>query len=267
MKTFNKLNIDQVFLLLNHLFRNNFPDDQKKNITITESEIKKNVYDDKTIFYNINSNGFRCSEIEIKKTILFSGCSETFGTSLNQEDTWPNLLFKNLNKKDYQYINLAREGAMLDSIISDILLFSKKFLYPEYIFLLLPPIGRGPFLKDGKIISKEGIDHYSEINENPTLLSRTVTSMILFEEWCKINKINLFWSTWNTFDQEIFSKIKILKRFVSTEISKKDIDQVLNNSKNIKNLLARDKTHSGKPIHEHRSKVFLEKVKNDNSWN
>ena len=56
----------------------------------------------KEVSYNINEHGFRHNTDFSKKTILFCGCSMTFGTGLAEEDTYPHLVTTAMgNEYDY----------------------------------------------------------------------------------------------------------------------------------------------------------------------
>lgn len=53
----------------------------------------------KKFTYKFNSHGFRCDEFSNKKSIMFLGCSHTFGTGNPVEKIWPTLVARNLGLK------------------------------------------------------------------------------------------------------------------------------------------------------------------------
>jgi len=48
------------------------------------------------VFYYVNKHGFRCEEFSDTDCVAFFGCSHTFGTGLDQDSIWPELVSKNL---------------------------------------------------------------------------------------------------------------------------------------------------------------------------
>lgn len=77
--------------------------DQKAEKCFEFEEVVDNY---KEVSYNINEYGFRHKTDFSKKTILFCGCSMTFGTGLAEEDTYPHLVTTALGN-EYDYINIG----------------------------------------------------------------------------------------------------------------------------------------------------------------
>lgn len=63
------------------------------------------------ITYTFNSYGFRSEEFTDDPTIIFLGCSNTFGTGLSAEHTWPQIVSK---LTGYRCANLAIDGTSPD---------------------------------------------------------------------------------------------------------------------------------------------------------
>jgi len=99
--------------------------------------------------YKTNSYGYRCPEFsnfqEGGKNVVVLGCSHTFGEGLEENETWVNILSKNLedknNIKKLRWWNLARPGGNADQMIR-ILYATEKFLYPKIIIACWPAISR-----------------------------------------------------------------------------------------------------------------------------
>jgi hypothetical protein len=79
-------------------------------------------YRHKTIHYKYNSCGHRSVEIKDLSDdyILFAGCSVTEGVALKLEDTYPNLVAKELNK---DYYNLGVGGSSPSVSVKNIIAF------------------------------------------------------------------------------------------------------------------------------------------------
>ena len=92
------------------------------------------------IKYLLNDYGFRCKNFSDKPGILFLGCSHTFAVGVDQYESWPELICKQLNLECY---NLGMPGKGLDIGAFFARLFIQD-LCPniEAICVLLPPPGR-----------------------------------------------------------------------------------------------------------------------------
>jgi hypothetical protein len=77
-----------------------------------------------TKLYRFNSLGFRCAEFdkEARFRLFVCGCSYTFGTGLNEEETWPHLLARRLTADlglrdtDLNLQNFSQGGASNDYV-------------------------------------------------------------------------------------------------------------------------------------------------------
>jgi hypothetical protein len=91
------------------------------------------------IEYRINRHGLRCNNFNDRESIIFVGCSHTYGTGVNEEDTWPKLVSDHF---DYETINFGCPG--LSSLIPTYHLLNciSKIEKPVAIILLGTPISR-----------------------------------------------------------------------------------------------------------------------------
>jgi hypothetical protein len=112
--------------------------------------LKQYDWTNKSVDYSFNSNGFRCSEFTSNPTVMFLGCSNTFGTGLPIDAIWPELVAKSLNMK---CANLAQAGGSLDTAFRMCLGYIDK-IKPKIIFLLNPHGIRW------EIVSKNSIDFF-----------------------------------------------------------------------------------------------------------
>jgi len=69
----------------------------EKNLKENYQLLETNNWINKSFTYKFNSHGFRCEEFTNKPTIMFLGCSFTFGVGLPLYDIWPEIISKKLN--------------------------------------------------------------------------------------------------------------------------------------------------------------------------
>lgn len=90
------------------------------------------------VVYKTNDNGFRCDNFDKQTVILFNGCSHTFGTGINVEDTYASLLAKEL---DIPYHNVSLGGSDISLAVSRSVYWLLK-LRPKVHFFQCPPSAR-----------------------------------------------------------------------------------------------------------------------------
>lgn len=96
------------------------------------------------IEYNLNKYGWRCKDFDkvTDKSIVFLGCSNTFGVGLNETDTFASVVSKKFNKES---INLGCPGKGLDILSLYVsLFFEQEFDISKIsaVVIFLPPTGR-----------------------------------------------------------------------------------------------------------------------------
>jgi hypothetical protein len=92
-----------------------YPTDTKERFESLPKEHQDYWQKQPPITYNLNTYGFRSDEFpekECRESITFLGCSNTFGSGLQKERTWPSLVAKHY---DLLEINLAVVAGSLDS--------------------------------------------------------------------------------------------------------------------------------------------------------
>jgi len=86
--------------------------------------------------YELNSYGMRCGQLEPEReSILFLGCSMTFGVGCPKHQTWPYLVAKHFGLREY---NLALPGGSLDAAFRLYLAWQRK-LRSKVTILAVPP--------------------------------------------------------------------------------------------------------------------------------
>ena len=86
--------------------------------------------------YELNSYGMRCGQLEPEReSILFLGCSMTFGVGCPKHQTWPYLVAKHFGLREY---NLGLPGGSLDAAFRLYLAWQRK-LRSKVTILAVPP--------------------------------------------------------------------------------------------------------------------------------
>ena len=173
--------------------------------------------------YIVNSIGYRSDEFLETRDIVFAGCSNTWGVGVVLDGIWGNILSKSLNTKSY---NLGISGKSTQFIVRNTIAFCKEYGNPNVIFCLFPEFTRiqmkseASFMIGKDIFSnRAGRHEYSILpnRKNPTkdtkyskaphLAEDMIPSEFLFsinldyihmlELYCELNNIELFWGTWD----------------------------------------------------------------------
>lgn len=192
----------------------------KKNFDVPEEYRKKHKYilagEEVEIGYRYNQIGYRGKNVLGTEKFIAIGCSQTFGTSLEEEFTWPAQLEKILGSR---VVNLGTPGDSARGSILKAMAYIKQFEKPEAIFACFP-IARsekfsvpgktvnkktnlpGPFssmhLKDGfRLISKAPYD-YEEITPLEDYILDTFSFINMFDSYCKEAGIKLIWTGWES---------------------------------------------------------------------
>jgi len=174
------------------------------------------------VLYKINMDGYRTKHFATfdnsRETILFAGCSWTFGEGLPTEYTWPFLVTQAFENVDYY--NIGYMGLSVNHIIKNVYSFIRSYGKPKYLFICFPDIQRN-------IIYSEKLESYIKAytstffigskdkdrekytleyqNENNLLLATTQISAL--EDYCDEAGIKLVWTTWVYNDYEIFKDL------------------------------------------------------------
>ena len=196
--------------------------------------------------------------------VLFTGCSQTFGTGLLEEELWTKNLYTLLNNKKQcsGYFNLATPGASIGHMIVNIFKYCKNFGNPDVIFINLPDTCRiYSYDKDKKIMqdgrgSGEYTDFFNVISYQ---------YYFMFEQYCNQNNIKLFSFSWHRETNQLMSNY--FKNF--TNISENDtINYIIKKYKgHYKNVIsARDKAHAGVGFNSYwTERMYDEFIKQDSA--
>ena len=190
----------------------------KYYLTEEKNNIKTFKSNETDIVYNFNESSFRSDNFKPFErdnlNILVSGCSNTFGQELLEENMWSNILKKQLNQINNKTVlyNISSPGLDTTRIIRNIYIFIEKYGKPDYILLLLPPIHRTLFLKDNNEFKYFfGMNEEPRIKESITTLTNSffkhgsnlpiifanhIVHLKNLETFASLNNIKLYWHCW-----------------------------------------------------------------------
>lgn len=203
--------------------------------------------DNLIVNYEINSYGFRGKEFDGTSEILVLGCSQTFGSGMQIEYTWADILCNNLQKT---YSNLACLGDSVDAQVYKAFKYFEEFGNPKVIVACFPllrismPRIPSKFKKTDAADNSVGIEMaylyekiFSKFSKSPhdpeAVLPAQVAVLYSFmfiqilEQYCRSNNIKFIWSIWDSRDIMNFAKINvpsIFKNYVIDDIYNYDID-------------------------------------------
>lgn len=223
------------------------------------NELAKNL-EYKDVVKNFNKDGYRCNDF-IKahngKHIVFSGCSVTWGSGLNIEETWTHKLYTKISNKEKcsGYFNLAIPGSSIMLQIVTLFKYFKTYGNPDIIFINFPdPLRFFDYSKNNKIIDAIYKDDALEF-----LSLICYQYYFMLEQYCISNNIKLFSFTWDSKTKEY--PLNIFKTFyqISNDETLKFVFNFIQNNKGDNLEFARDKSHFGVAYHEYWSTIMYEK--------
>jgi hypothetical protein len=282
---------------LNDLFEGNFdvtwqkhleqlPTNKKLVFTITPTEVRRGVIDDKTVTYRYNNDFFRCDNFIEKhdgKHILFGGCSETEGVGGNIEDAWSHMLYNKISKEEKVsgFFNLSKSGWGWNRIIVNSLIYFKKYGYPDVYFILLPNHERN-FSYKNESSTLENLFTYDQKYPEPYFdyvdatqdnnrsspkeyfenFIHFLINWKTFYELCEAKNIKLIFSTWDELDGLNLQNIFFNNFFLLTrENERKFINGYAKNNKIKPEDLKKRDGHNGKIGHIFWAQEFYKKYK------
>jgi hypothetical protein len=220
---------------------------------------------------NFRSNNFK--NFHNKKHIVFTGCSNTWGMGLKQEETWPLQVYNKIKENEdiSGYYNLGIPGTGIPSQVINLFKYFKTYGNPDVIFYNMPDLLRSYSWNNKKLKYYDAF--YTD--KNTELLDLFAFQYyFMLNHYCESHNIKLFSFTWvdngvrhqNPWDFH-FKNLGFLDYFDSFYSIKKDeliefIVDYKNKNKNDKFAdIARDKQHPGTAYHEYWSNFIYEKYK------
>jgi hypothetical protein len=219
------------------------------------------------IQYKLNKDGFRSNNFKNidknKYTVLFTGCSVTFGQDLPEEMLWTELVAKELSKKyNIDYYNLGIMGSSIMLCIKNISAFINIYGMPDLIIMLVPDTFRTisydpvedcyldltPRTKEGKLSMEQMMP------EN--IFLQSIININLLQNLCNVSGSKFLFSAYDKMTQNIFDKFSVeLPSFFKSECLINDKLNLRENDVQYWDKAA-DRKHPGGGWHE----LFAERV-------
>ena len=223
----------------------------------------------------LNTLMFRSDEFienHDKFHVVFSGCSNTWGTGINKEELWAYKTYKLISqdKECSGYFNLGILGSGVSSIIINLFKYFKKYGNPDAIFINFPDTLRF-FCYDN--LEEKYYDSFYKNDSKEILNLINFNYYFMLEQYCKSNNIQLYSFSWVQAKQRFLFAHEIIEVPFSSfktyyPIDSKDIYENLNKERELnpnKKYLefARDKMHPGPSFHNYWSNFIYDKyIKN-----
>ncbi len=246
--------IEKIDFDFDNIFNRKLSEMIENNKLYNDKLINKVFYNEHAIEYKYNSIGYRSEEFG-SHNIMTLGCSYTFGTGLNIEQTWPYMLS---NKMSMSYANLSYPGDSMQGQVIKAFQYFKEFGHPQYIFGVFP-IARFemPYVKDKmckvdgpldinikksnlKFIQKcnsyiHDFEKISKAPHNPNTILPFEFAIFynlmfiqMLEQYCLSNNIKIVWTIWEQVLSDpsqttMQNKINSNNFFIEKSLSIKDL--------------------------------------------
>ena len=213
-------------------------------------EVRKNPFVGETRI-SVNTLKYRSDEFTKEHNglhILFSGCSNTYGDGLYDNEMWAKILYNKIsaNTQTSGFFNLGSPGQGIVVIILNIFKYIYNFGKPDVLFINFPVSRRF-------ITYNKANDRFIEINYNkPTKDTYELWQSIplfeyhyifMLEQFCKHSGIKLFYGTWD--QDNHFGMYDNLEYFININDEKMISDYIINNKDDKFATNARDGLHFG----------------------
>jgi hypothetical protein len=226
--------------------------------------ISEHTYNADDFYYDTNANGFRCDDFDTmdftKKSIIYLGCSHTFGVGLPEEHSWPTITHNKLQKENntiYNYINLGVAGAGADYYLHFLPYFAK--FNPEIIISCNPEITRMNAIK--KLNEGNIITHLAPFSVLDKFHIKTTNKKLTAKEIMYRNSILEHCGDFEYKQQVIFANIKSVAKLLNAQFIEVDNSVLIECHGHGEEDNARDNAHCGKIANEKFSEIIIDKIK------
>lgn len=129
--------------------------EEYKNKTLT-TMVNDDV-DDGTVIYHMNEHGYRSNSfVDAKKfNILTLGCSWTMGLGVKNEQIWPELMAKKIDK-ECSLFNYSMYGVSVSFVAKTLYKITKTQLIPDMVLIMWPGFSRRDYIKSNGVFRKIG---------------------------------------------------------------------------------------------------------------
>jgi len=219
-----------------------------------EEDYEKTVYFSEDISekieYKINSHGYRSEKFEKNNEVLVLGCSQTHGSGLPNEFTWPEVFSRYINKK---YSRIADRGDSIGGQVYKAFKYFEEIGNPEIVVALFPLYRLEYIAVPDKFLSSSQTDQgaiknsfvgmayfYEEyslkISKAPHdpkyiipqefVIFYNFMFIKMLEQYCESNGIKFIWSIYDNDGIAVYMESipQILKNYIKTSECIKDFD-------------------------------------------
>ena len=213
-----------------------FMDKREERMTEQAIKTKKTSYSLDSVNYKLNKYGLRVSDksplLERNLDIMAFGCSFTYGVGIPIEESWTELVFKNLNFKG---LNFGYPGSSTTKIIRHIINIA-PFFKPKNIVILLPHFCREEIvyreINEDAIATVNFIPAHTPNSEDhggkeakkfayslnlEDRKASVIKNLFLLKYFLQLNNIKLYVSSWDRetyfIAKKIFSSKNVLPLF------------------------------------------------------
>lgn len=254
--------------------------------------------DDGTVEYDYNNEFFRSHDFitdhSSEKHILFAGCSQTEGVGAPLETVWSKVLLNSINadnNSNYGFYSIAKSGYGWQKVISTYMLYIEKYGVPEFLFVLLPNLGRfyewdeennkyvyvqrypngggvsTDQLDESKVPSWLFIEKPFTLKEHRKCFVDFVISWKMFEKYAEAMGTKLIWGSWDYEENKNYKLANFSKNYIdiTPEGLLNFIETQRPNGKMEKFDLSRRDGHAGTLVNEYWASVFKSEI-NNRGW-
>lgn len=224
------------------LFGRNLLEASRTSFSDCEKIIFSNEDKDINIPYYLNKHGYRSEEFNKNNEVLVLGCSQTYGSGMLNEFTWPEFFCNNINKK---YSRIASRGDSINGQVYKAFKYFEEIGNPKIVLALFPlyrleyPMVPDKFISPGDSYTTaksvgQGIAYFNKdflkFSKAPHDPAHTIPKefvvyynfmfLKMLEQYCESHNIKFIWSIYdenNIMDDYIEENIyNIFKNFIKT---------------------------------------------------
>jgi hypothetical protein len=210
----------------------------------------KHTYKKDEFYYQVNANGFRCDDFDTmdfsKKSIIYLGCSHSFGMGVPEEHIWTVKVHTMLQREHdttYNYINLGVPGGGLDWYLHFLPYFGK--FNPAFIISATPEITRMNMIYDDGRISQQIPTRDNTMSEKDHAYSKLVNMGDSFFEYRK---------------KLVFANINSTATLLDATFIEHGAIELFNSPYKYHDI-ARDNSHPNKFLHKEFANCMMNKIK------
>lgn len=254
----------------------------------------ENAQDDGSVLYEYNEDYFRCDNFKNAHQntphILFAGCSQTEGVGAPLETVWSKLVLNSISPQSGFY-SIAKSGYGWQKIITNFMIYVDRFGAPDYLFALLPNVGR--FFEWDKISNsyiyvqrypnghveqdaphsykKDEHGNFTSILEERRLEEEEHKKFFIdfvigwktFERYCDAIGTKVIWSSWDYQENRNYKKAGVFSGYVDLTVEgfSDFIKEKRPDGKLEKFDLSRRDGHSGILENEYWQSVFVDAIR------